>query len=55
MTQARDKSQADARGCVFYIGAGLLCWGAYLCFGIIPAGACLMAVGLFMAAVALLG
>ena len=55
MTETREKSSSDDRGCVFFIGAGLLCWGAYLCFGTIPAGACMMGVGITLAVLAVLG
>jgi len=43
----------DDSGCVFFIGAALACWGAYLAWGPIPAGVCLMIFGLALAVLAI--
>jgi hypothetical protein len=46
---------SDDRGCVLFIGMALVCWGAYLVFGTLPAGVCLMAFGLVLAMLAIFG
>ena len=45
---------SENEGCGIITGLFLLCWGAYLVFGVISAGTCLMITGAMLIVTALL-